>query len=204
MDKTDFKGLANLCVQKYKDSLDNERERYVDTLFVAITEKDDVLCSKIPSILEQASKCVLIHQKKQLAVTNWYSWYKVDYVDGNGCVTDGNLSQGFELSISSRDTFANQVMSLYHGYHELYACRRPWEDNMAKVWKLYSMTKKMETDKEIELTARLFRSDEKILEMERKIASHELANQLLKQERDQYKSLLDEIKKMVSDQHIRE
>lgn len=73
MDKTDFKGLASLCVQKYKDSLGNERERYVDTLFVAITEKDDVLCSKIPSILEEASKCVLIHQKKQLAVTNWYS-----------------------------------------------------------------------------------------------------------------------------------
>lgn len=119
-------------------------------------------------------------------------------------MTDGNLGQGFKLSISSRDTFANQVMSLYHGYHKLYACRRPWEDNMAKVWKLYSMTKKMETDKEIELTARLFRSDEKILEMERKIASHEFTNHLLGQERDQYKSLLDEIKKMVSDQHIRE
>lgn len=204
MEKTDFKGLASLCVQKYKDSLGNERERYVDTLFVAITEKDDVLCSKIPSILEQASKCVLIHQKKQLAVTNWYSWYKVDYVDGNGCVTDGNLGQGFELSISSRDTFDNQVMSLYYGYHELYACRRPWEDNMAKIWKLYSMTKKMETDKEIELTARLFRSDEKIVEMERKIASHELTNHLLEQERGQYKSLLDEIKEMVNSQNTRE
>ena len=66
------------------------------------------------------------------------------------------------------------------------------------------MTKKMETDKEIELTARLFRSDEKILEMERKIASHELANQLLEQERDQYKSLLDEIKEMVNSQNTRE
>ena len=119
-------------------------------------------------------------------------------------MTDGNLGQGFELSISSRDTFDNQVMSLYHGYHELYACRRPWEDNMAKIWKLYSMTKKMETDKEIELTARLFRSDEKILEMERKIASHELTNHLLEQERDQYKSLLDEIKEMVNSQHTRE
>lgn len=42
MEKTDFKGLASLCVQKYKDSLDNERERYVDTLFVAITEKESV------------------------------------------------------------------------------------------------------------------------------------------------------------------
>lgn len=204
MGNMDFKKLASLCVQKYKNSLDNERERYVDTLFVAITEKDDVLCSKIPSILEEASKCVLIHQKKQLAVTNWYSWYKVDYIDENGCVTDGNLGQGFELSISSRDTFDNQVMSLYHGYHELYACRRPWEDNMAKIWKLYSVTKKMETDKEIELTARLFRSDEKILEMERKIASHELTNHLLEQERDQYKSLLDEIKEMVNSQNTRE
>ena len=204
MDKTDFKGLASLCVQKYKDSLDNKRERYIDTLFVAITEKDDVLCSKIPSILEKASKCILIHQKKQLAVTNWYSWYKVDYIDENECVTDGNLGQGFKLSISWCNTFDNQMMRLYHGYHGLYACRRPWEDNMAKVWKLYSMTKKMETDKEIELTARLFRSDEKILEMERKIASHELTNQLLKQERDQYKSLLDEIKEMVNSQNTRE
>ena len=68
MGNMDFKKLASLCVQKYQNSLDNERERYVDTLFVAITEKDDVLCSKIPSILEQASKCVLIHQKN-----NWQS-----------------------------------------------------------------------------------------------------------------------------------
>lgn len=204
MDKTDFKGLASLCVQKYKDSLDNKRERYIDTLFVAITEKDDVLCSKIPSILEKASKCILIHQKKQLAVTNWYSWYKVDYIDENECVTDGNLGQGFKLSISWCNTFDNQMMRLYHGYHGLYACRRPWEDNMAKIWKLYSMTKKMETDKEIELTARLFRSDEKIVEMERKIANHELTNHLLEQERDQYKSLLDEIKEMVKSQNTRE
>lgn len=204
MGNMDFKKLASLCVQKYQNSLDNKRERYIDTLFVAITEKDDVLCSKIPSILEKASKCILIHQKKQLAVTNWYSWYKVDYIDENECVTDGNLGQGFKLSISWCNTFDNQMMRLYHGYHGLYACRRPWEDSMAKIWKLYSMTKKMETDKEIELTARLFRSDEKIVEMERKIASHELTNHLLEQERDQYKSLLDEIKEMVNSQNTRE
>ena len=40
----------------------------------------------------------------------------------------------------------------------------------------------------------LFEKDEKIFELEEQIKDFSFANQLLKQERDQYKELLDEIK----------
>ena len=57
--------------------------------------------------------------------------------------------------------------------------------------------KDFSTEKEINLTAELIRKDEKILELEKEVEDFTFTNQLLKQERDQYKELLDEIKEMV-------
>jgi hypothetical protein len=79
----------------------------------------------------------------------------------------------------------------------LYWCRPPFEDHIAKVWEIYSRLKDFSTEKEINLTAELIRKDEKILELEKQVEDFTFTNQLLKQERDQYKELLDEIKEMV-------
>jgi hypothetical protein len=66
--------------------------------------------------------------------------------------------------------------------------------NIQKVWELYSKIKDIPTETERKLVVDLFEKDEKIFELEEQIKDFSFANQLLKQERDQYKELLDEIK----------
>ena len=133
----------------------------MDTLFVAIVEGNRALCSKTPHILRDAGECILIHQRSEKAVTNWYSWYKVEYIDGEGCVFDGNLGEKFSLYIVSIDSFSNQRMQLSYDNRVIYSCRRPWEDHMAKVWQLYSRVRGIESANEIKLIAELFKKDEK-------------------------------------------
>ena len=147
--------------------------------------------------MKNATKCILVHQRSELAVSNYYFWYNVEFIDENGCVFDGNLGNGFKLDVSAWGQFSNQMMSLLYNQSSLYWCRPPFEDHIAKVWEIYSRLKDFSTEKEINLTAELIRKDEKILELEKEVEDFTFTNQLLKQERDQYKELLDEIKEMV-------
>ena len=94
-----FRDIAKYCIERYKNSLDEESERYLGTLYVSIDEHDFVDCSTTPHILSQARKCILIHSRKVLAVSNWYTWYKVEYIDEEGCVTDGMLGNGFRTKL---------------------------------------------------------------------------------------------------------
>jgi hypothetical protein len=69
--------------------------------------------------------------------------------------------------------------------------------SIQKVWELYTKIKDIPTESERNLVIDLFKKDEKILELEKKVEDFTFTNQLLKQERDQYKELLDKIKEMV-------
>lgn len=197
MSKVDFLKLANYCIDRYKNSLEDKRERYVDTLFVAISKNNEVLCSKTSHILGDANKCILIHHKKQIAVTNWYDWYNMEYINEKGCVFDGNLTDGFSIEITWQNSFADQRMRLWYNGRIIFSCRRPWENNMAKIWELYIRLKNIESDKEKKLVADLFKKDEKILELEKQNADLKFSNYLLEQERDQYKDLLEKIRDMI-------
>lgn len=88
-------------------------------------------------------------------------------------------------------------MSLDYNHSHMFWCRPPFEDHMAKLWEIYIRLKDVPTEKEIKLTAELIRKDEKIFELEKKVEDFTFTNQLLTQERYQYKELLDEIKEMV-------
>ena len=197
MDKIDFIELATFCVNRYKESHNTSSNSYAGSLYVAILEDNQVLCSRTPHILKNATKCILVHQRSELAVSNYYFWYNVEFIDENGCVFDGNLGNGFKLDVSAWGQFSNQMMSLLYNQSSLYWCRPPFEDHISKVWEIYSRLKDFSTEKEINLTAELIRKDEKILELEKEVEDFTFTNQLLKQERDQYKELLDEIKEMV-------
>jgi len=194
MDKINFVELATYCANRYRESHNTTNDSYAGTLYVAIMEDNKVLCSKTPHILRNAKRCILVHQRDQLAVTNYYLWYFVEYIDDNGCVSNGNLGDGFSMGVSPWGGFANQIMSLDYNNSHLFWCKSPFENHMAKIWGLYIRLKEIKSPKEIELAAELFLKDEKILELENKIEDFTFANQLLKQERDQYKELLDEIK----------
>lgn len=197
MDKIDFIELATYCTNKYRESHNTNNNSYAGTLYVAILEDNQVLCSKTPHVLKNAEKCILVHQRDQLAVSNYY-WYNIDYINDNGCVFNGNLGDGFSIEVSAWGSFSNQIMSLdYNGSH-LFWCRPPFEDHMPKVWELYTRLKDVPAEKEIKLIAELFRKDENILELEKKVEDFTFTNQLLKQERDQYKELLEDIRIIIN------
>lgn len=194
-----FKDIAKYCIERYKTSLDEESEKYVGTLYVSIDEHGFVDCSTTPHILSQARKCVLIHSRKALAVSNWYTWYKVEYIDEEGCVTDGMLGNGFRLYSTYRGSFLDQVLILYHDDLEIYSCPAPFEDKMQKVWNVYLRAKRANSQAALELMAELIEKDETILELEGEIANLRFTNILLERQKNQYRGLLRQIREMVDE-----
>ena len=200
MDKIDFIELATFCVKRYKEANTGTGQKYESTLYVAILEGNKTLCSTTPHILRNAEQCILIHQKSQVAISNWYSWYCVEYINSEGCVCGSVLENEFKLKIESWGSFSNQVMSLSYGNDNLnlYWCKAPFDKGIQKTWELYSKLKEIKNLSEIKLIADLFKKDEEILELEKKVEGLTFANQLLKQERDQYKDMLDDIKDLLN------
>ena len=195
MDKIDFIELATFCVNRYKEAHTGSGERYEGTLYVAILDDNEVRCSTTPHILRNAEQCILIHHRSQIAISNWYSWYFVEYINAEGSVCGGNLENSFKLKIESWGSFSNQVMSLSYGNDNLnlYWCKAPFDKGIKKAWELYSKLKEIKTLSEIKLIADLFMKDEKIFELKNKVEDFTFANHLLKLERDQYKDLLKDI-----------
>jgi hypothetical protein len=197
MEKIDFFELATYCTNKYRESHNTNNNSYAGTLYVAILEDNQVMCSKTPHILRNCVKCILVHRRDTLAQTNSYYWYNVEVIDENGCIYDGNLGNGYSIEVNAWGQYSNQIMSLDYNSSHLFWCRPPFEDHMPKVWELYTRLKDVPTEKEIKLIADLFRKDEKILELEKEIEDFKFTNLLLEQERNQYKEMLDEIRDVV-------
>ena len=152
--------------------------------------------STTPHILCNAEQCILIHHRSQVAISNWYSWYFVEYINKEGCVCDGDLENGFKLKIEAWGSFSNQVMSLSYGNDNLnlYWCKAPFDKGIQKAWDLYSKLKEIKVLSEIKLIADLFKKNEEIFELEKKVDDFTFTNHLLEQERNQYQKMLDEIK----------
>lgn len=199
MNSVDFVDLAIYCQNIYKDLHKSENDYYVGTLFIAITE-EGVLTSRTPHILSKAQQCILIHERRTLAVSNYYSWYSIEFIDSNGCVSDGKLDDEFFISIIPFNGFGNQILKLAANGRTYYRCKGTWESDIVKVWKLYLRLKDAKTYRERIMIADLFAKDEQILEMEKTIEDFKFTNRLLEQERNQYKSLLNEIKELVTNE----
>ena len=189
-----FKDIAKYCVERYKTSLDEESERYVGTLYVSIDEHDFVDCSTTPHILSNATECILIHECTSLSE----HFHKVEYINEDGCVTDGNLTAVLSLKIDRICKNNNPSLSLKYDDDVLYRVYKPWADNIPKLWKLYSQLRDKTSEAEIKLIARLYRKDEDILRQKEEIEDFKFTNHLLEQERNQYKELLDEIKEALN------
>jgi len=191
-----FKDIAKYCVERYKTSLDEESERYLGTLYVSIDEHDFVDCSTTPHILSQATKCILIHSRQALAITNWYTWYKVEYIDEEGNVTYGMLGNGFRLSSHFRQDYRDQRLN---ETTLIYSVPAPFEDKMQKVWDVYLRAKRAKSQAALELMAELIEKDETILELEGEIANLKFTNILLEKQKKQYRGLLRQIREMVDE-----
>ncbi|MDD3667637.1 MAG: hypothetical protein PHY75_02660 [Bacteroidales bacterium] len=186
--------MAKYCQEKYKaDFSDSKKSKYVNTLFAAIYADNSIKCSYTPHILQNATKCILIHKK----LSNWYSWYHVEYIDSDGAVLEGNLGNGYRLSIAACCTYDNQIMSLYKDDYEVTECRPPFEDHLQSIWHLYNRCQECSSISEIKLLSRLYNKELDTSILTQKIEDLNLTNKLLEQERDQYKDLLERIKALV-------
>ena len=194
-----FKEIAKFCVNRYKESFDADDKYnfYVDTLYVAIDRCGFLTCSTTPHVLHEASECLLIHRRRSLAVTNSYDWYKIEYIDEEGAVTDGVLKKEFRLWTGASGSYSNQIIQLQNENRILYTCYCPFETNLQHLWDAYGRFRKAKSDAEIELLDELIEKDEKILDLMREVEGFKFSNYILKKERNQYKKLLNEIKEMV-------
>ena len=194
-----FKSIAKFCVERYKAKFDpnNKSEFYVDTLYVAIDKDGCLTCSKTPHVLNDAYECLLIHRRSSLAITNSYYWYKIEYIDEEGAVTDGVLKKGFFLWTGASGSFSNQIIELQDDKRVLYHCFCPFETNLQHLWDAYRRLKEAKSDAEIDLISELIEKNEKILDLMRENEGFKFSNYILEKERNQYKKLLNEIKDIV-------
>lgn len=197
MADTDFIELATYCQNRFKEKHSKQHDYYVGTLFVAITNEGKVIPSTTPHILKHAEQCVLLHERAELAVTNYYSWYRVEFINKDGVVYDQRLDNRFTLVIGASNGFSNQIMWLKCDDETIYSCKKPWENSIGKVWNLYSRVKNVNSFTEIKLIAESFQKDEKILDLEKQIEDFKFTKHLLEQQRNQYKSQLDDIKDLL-------
>ena len=195
---TNFVELGTYCQTEYKKNLHPNNEKYVKTLFVAIMHDDSILMSTTPHILSNASKCLLIHERLALAVTNWHSWYLVQYINQKGEVLDNRLDDDFILTTIICGSYDNQLLSLVENQHSYCYFRAPWTEKTIKsIWNLYVTLKKATTVSERRLIGSLYDKDQSILELEKEKQDLEFQVRLLEQEKNMYKGILNEIKDML-------
>ena len=194
----DFVELGTYCQTEYRKTLDSLKDKYRKTLFVAIMDDNSISVSATPHILSNAKKCILIHERLSLAISNWYSWYVVQFINENGEVLVGRLDNDFELCTVACGGYDNQWLELRADHRTYYSCKAPWKENDIKSsWDLYVRLKQATTECERNLIASLFKKDQTILELEKANQNFEYKTQLLENEKKLYKGILDDIKNLL-------
>lgn len=166
----DFVEISQERVYKFKASLDSpEISRYIKTLYVAISQDDKVVCAYDSSVLSDAYQCILIHCKSLLAVTNWYNWYQVEFINHNGLNLGRIIGNDCTISINWEGSYSNQVMKLCHRDKEIYSCKSPFENHMQGVWNAYCKTLEEGRGEMTALKSLLAQKEERIHELEEQV-----------------------------------
>ena len=164
----DFVELGTYCQTEYRKTLNQLKDKYRKTLFVAIKDDNSISVSTTPHILSNASKCIMIHERLSLAISNWYSWYVVQFINENGEVFVNRIDNDFELHTVSCGGYDSQWLELCADNRTYYSCKAPWkEDDIKSIWELYVKLKQATTKCERNLIASLFEKYKTILEWEK-------------------------------------
>jgi hypothetical protein len=128
----------------------------------------------------------------------------VEYIDEEGCVTDGKLGNGYRLCSTYGRNYLDQKLNLLHDKDVnnttlICSFSAPFEEKMQKVWDLYLRVKKVKSQAELEMIIDLIDKDEQILELEGQIADLKFTNILLEKQKKQYRGLLRQIREMVDE-----
>ena len=191
MSNIDFVELATFCANRAKETYSVWGGKYERTHYVSILEDNTVKYSMTPHVLRDAHQCILMHERSEIPISNIYYWYEFEYINPEGCVLASDLGDDFSLASFKRKHLASFIELRCKG-NFLYS-----NLNIQKVWELYSKIKDVPTETERKLIVDLFEKDEKIFELEKEVEDFSFSNYLLKQECDQYKKLLSEIRDIV-------
>ena len=169
----DFVELSQESVNRYIESIGTSKyQRYQKTLYVAISEYNEVSCAYNPDILKDAYQCILIHCMSELAVSNWYDWYKVEFINHNGLNLEGIIGNDCHFDINFEGSYSNQVLKLHHRNEEIYTCRPPFEAHMQGLWDAYCETLNRGQVESAQLRAELTLKEERIHDLEEQIGHY--------------------------------
>ena len=198
MGKFNFIELATFCQNEKREAYEKMADtNYAYTIFAAITEDNKVLTSRTAHILTNAHKCILIHSRRTRAISNWYNWYDVQFINEHGQVLEDALDDEFSLEVCAYGGYANQRIDLSADGMQYYSAAMPCDNTIADIWKLYLSLKDAKTATERELISDLFRKDKTILELKKEVEDFKFKTQLLEEEKTMYKGLLDKIQSIV-------
>ena len=108
---------------------------------------------------------------------------------------DERLDEEFELWTRPVYGYNDQRLTLYADESTYYSCQAPCnKTDIQSVWNLYVRLKQASTECERNMIASLFQKDQTILELEKANRNFEYKVQMLEEERDLYKGILDDIK----------
>lgn len=180
-----FIELAQVSLYRFRQSLGSvDQERYVNTLYVAISENNEVICSYDSAILGNAYQCIIIHCKSVLAITNWHRWYKPEFINRNGYNLGEIIGNDCTIRINWEGSWSNQVLKLYQRDEVIYSGNAPFENHMQALWNAYCNTCNNENDRIADLQTIIAQKEERI---------HVLEEQLI-----QYKNVIDGIRGSLS------
>jgi len=185
--------LATFCAKRFENSISGENARYNGTEFFAVTENNEVLYSTNPDILQNATQCMMIHDRYEKAYIHWYSWYKFEYIDTNGHIHDSCFDDDFSIWNGCWGQYDKQVMELKYEDTPYYWCERPWEKQIPIIWKMYCQLKEAKTAKERSLIVEVIKQNEQIIELKKEIEDYEKRCQKL----EQCKSTLFKLKELI-------
>ena len=181
----DFIELAQVSLHRFRQSLGSEDvERYVNTLYVAISENNEVTCAYDSAILGDAYQCIIIHCKSVLAITNWHRWYKPEFINRNGYNLGEIIGNDCTIRINWEGSWSNQVLKLYQRDEELYSGNAPFDNHMQALWNAYCNT--------------LNNANDSIEYLQTIIAQKEEQIQALKEQVNLYKNAIDGIRVSLS------
>lgn len=197
--------IADECVLKMKqkycgNDTEGPKRIYKDTAYIAIFEDNQTRYSTKRSILASATQCILIHSyiKK---IRNAYDGYEIEFINKDGQVFFNRLDENYKLFVGWHDNWSNLRLRLTDNnllcFCEFSLNSIPVFVGIEKMWHLYTRLKDAKTTEERMLISHMYQQDEKILQQEETIEGFKFTNALLEKERDMYKSLLDDIKKLL-------
>lgn len=182
--------------EKYKEE---NKGLHVDTIYLAIQEDDNIICSKDPFIMGNAKHGFLVQGFSKWADPITYDEIVVEYISEDGA---RSLNKDFNVYVKRYAyTRGHKLFLTSDGI--CYECCPSWNntesvrESFQSVWSLYNELKKVETMSERITVFRLYEKDEKIFQQKKEIDNFSYANALLEKERDMYKGLLDDIKELL-------